>query len=174
MTQQRPFVIGDIDGFTPEIARLVGMMSYVRETTIQAVRGLTVAQLDHRHDETSNTIGALLAHIAAVETAYQIDTFEKRELNAAELETWGAALDLGDAARREIRGRELQVYLDTLAAVRVKTLAGFAKRNDAWLAEESPFWRDEPATTHFKWFHVFEDELNHRGQIRFLVKRLPR
>ncbi|WQI98124.1 integrase, partial [Rossellomorea vietnamensis] len=25
---------------------------------------------------------------------------------------------------------------------------------------------------HFKWFHVFEDELNHRGQIRMIKKRM--
>lgn len=26
----------------------------------------------------------------------------------------------------------------------------------------------ERANNYFKWFHVFEDELNHRGQIRWL------
>ena len=25
-------------------------------------------------------------------------------------------------------------------------------------------------TTTFKWFHVFEDEINHRGQIRLIKK----
>jgi hypothetical protein len=30
-----------------------------------------------------------------------------------------------------------------------------------------------PANNHFKWFHVFEDEINHRGQIRWLRARLP-
>ena len=28
------------------------------------------------------------------------------------------------------------------------------------------FRLDRPANNYFKWFHVFEDELNHRGQIR--------
>lgn len=167
-----PFVIGDLEGFTPGIARLVGMMTYVRQTTIDAVRGLSIAQLDHIYEEGSNSIGALLAHIAAVETAYQLSTFESRDFTDEELNVWGPALDLGEAARLTIKGRPLQVYLDTLAAARVKTLAEMAKRNDAWLEEESPFWRDQPANNHFKWFHVFEDELNHRGQIRWLVKRL--
>jgi C-terminal processing protease CtpA/Prc len=27
---------------------------------------------------------------------------------------------------------------------------------------------------YFCWFHVFEDEINHRGQIRLLAKQLPR
>ena len=168
-----PWIIGDIEGYTPEIGRLVGMMTYARQTTIDAVQGLTVAQLDHQHDEKSNSIGALLAHIGSIEAAYAASTFEGRDLNAAEKKMWGAALDLGERGREEIRGRNLQSYLDALAAVRAKTLAAFAKRNDAWLHEETPFWQGKPANNLFKWFHVFEDELNHRGQIRFLVKRLP-
>ena len=39
--------------------------------------------------------------------------------------------------------------------------------------EETPFWGGQPANNYFKWFHVFEDEINHRGQIRWLCKRLP-
>ena len=169
-----PYVIGDVEGFTPEIGRLVVMMSYVRQTTIYTVRGLSIAQLDHLHDAESNSIGALLAHVSAIETAYQASTFESRGLNPAEQKTWGAALDLGEAARQSIRGRKLEVYLDTLAAVRVKTLAGFAARKDAWLYEETPFWSGKPANNWFKWFHVFEDELNHRGQMRWLAKRVRR
>ena len=120
----------------------------------------------------ANSIGALLSHIAAVETAYQLDTFEGRDFTPKELETWSAALDLGDAAREQIRGRELRVYIDALAAIRVKTLAELAKRDDRWLYEETPFWRGRPANNYFKWFHVMEDELSHRGQIRWLAKRV--
>jgi uncharacterized damage-inducible protein DinB len=168
-----PYVIDDLEGYTPQIARLVQMMTYVRETTIDTVRGLSIAQLDHLHDEESNSIGALLSHVGAVEVAYQAATFEDRGLTDAELSIWGAALDLGPRARREIRGRDLKHYLDALAAVRAKTLAAFAERNDDWLYEERPFWNRLPANNYFKWFHVFEDELNHRGQMRWLVKRLP-
>ena len=42
---------------------------------------------------------------------------------------------------------------------------------DAWLDAQTPFWGGKPANNYFKWFHVFEDELNHRGQIRWLRKR---
>ena len=173
MTSRSPYVIGDLPGFTPGIARLVGMMTYARQTTLDAVRGLTMAQLDHQLDGKSNSIGALLSHIGAVEVAYAASTFHGRDVDSREKKLWGAALDLGERARREIRGRDLQHYLDALAAVRAKTLAEFAKRDDRWLDEETPFWQGKPANNHFKWFHVFEDELNHRGQIRFLVKRLP-
>lgn len=169
-----PFVIGDLPGFTPEISRLVVMMNYARYTTLMTVQGLTTSQLDHLHDPQSNTIGALLGHIAAIEVTYQADTFEGRGLTREERRQWGTFLELGEKARREIRGHPLDYYVKLLGDVRQKTLAEFAKRTDEWLYEEAPFWGGQPANNYFKWFHVFEDELNHRGQIRWLARRLPR
>ena len=55
----------------------------------------TQAQLDFLLDAVSNTIGALLLHFAAVEYAYQVTTFEKRDLNEEELSEWGPALEIG-------------------------------------------------------------------------------
>lgn len=171
MSPRGPFVIGDLPGFTPEIARLVSMMRYVRETTEAAVAGLTVVQLDYLHDARSNSIGALLAHLAAVEAWYQANTFLGRDLDAEEMREWGAALDLGDDARTAIRGRPLDHYLERMRRVRERTLEELGRRDDGWLQETAPFWEGQPANNHFKWFHVFEDELNHRGQIRWLRAR---
>lgn len=55
------------------------------------------------------------------------------------------------------------------------TLLHFAQQDDAWLETPAPFdlVGGRPANNHFKWFHVAEDELNHRGQIRWLRRRLP-
>ena len=170
----RSFVIGDVRGLSPQIARLVSMMRYVRETTLDAVEGLSVEQLDDLHDAESNSIGGLLAHVAAVEEWYQSATLFGRELQPEDMGEWGAALDLGERARREIRGRPLDDYLARLADVRARTLAELAARDDAWLEETAPFWGGRPANNHFKWFHVFEDELNHRGQIRWLRARAVR
>ncbi len=147
------------------------MMNYARHTTFSDVEGLGSAELDYLHDGRSNTIGALLLHIAAVETWYQAATFLGRDLDAGEMREWGAALDLGEPARREIRGHGLDYYRSRLERVREKTLAELAKRDDRWLGEQTPFWEGRPANNYFKWFHVFEDELNHRGQIRWLRKR---
>lgn len=166
---QSPYLIRELPGFAPEISRLVVMMNYVRYTTFAAVQDLTTGQLDYLHDPQSNTIGALLGHIAGVEVAYQVDTFEGRGLTVTERQQWGTLLELGEKARREIRGYPLDYYLRLLDGVRQKTLSEFAKRTDDWLFEQTHFWGG-----HFKWFHVFEDEINHRGQIRWLVKRLPR
>lgn len=173
MSADSPFLIDDSPGYAPQIGRLVVMLSYARRTTLEAVHDLTVAQLDHLHDERSNSIGALLAHVAAVEFAYQLGTFEERGFTPYERRRWDAALQLGPQARAEIRGQPLSHFLGILSEVRAHTLAELSRRTDEWLYEQSPFWQGLPANNYFKWFHVLEDEINHRGQIRWLRQRLP-
>jgi len=94
MDKKNLYLIGDISGFTPQIARLVSMMNYIRHTTLSAVEGLTVIELDYLNDPESNSIGSLLLHIAAAEVGYQAATFDKRELNDEEKHEWGTALAL--------------------------------------------------------------------------------
>lgn len=110
MTQADLFVISDIPGFTPQVARLVSMMNYVRSTTLQAVAGLGVDELDYLHDPQSNSIGALLSHIAAAEVGYQAATFDVRDLNAEERRQWGAAIDL----RRDSQKRDQRIRAGSL------------------------------------------------------------
>jgi uncharacterized damage-inducible protein DinB len=165
-----PYRILPLPGYAPTIGRLVAMLSYARQTTLQAADGLTSGQLDHLHDEQSNSIGALLAHVAAVERGYQLVTFEEREPTPAENDAWSAALKLGDKGRREIRGHDLGFYVDELRRAREATLAALATRDDEWL--EAPLRIAPALNAHWAWFHVAEDEINHRGQIRWLRARL--
>ena len=168
------FLIGDIPGFTPQIGRLVSMMNYARYTTLSAVAGLGVDELDYLHDPRSNSIGALLSHIAASEVGYQAATFYSRDLNGEERHELGVAVDLGERARREIRGHGLDYYLGRLEQVRAKTLAELGRREDQWLEEQTSFGSGQRVNNYFKWFHVLEHELNHGGQIRWLGRRAMR
>ena len=169
--QPSPLRIEPIAGYSPTIGRLVCMLTYARSTTLAAVEGLTRAELDHLHDEDSNSIGALLTHIAVVEMSYQVLTFEERALSEHENESWLAALKLGAKARDALRGFELEHYLARLASTRQVTLSGLAARDDAWLERSvSPAPK---INAHWAWFHQAEDEINHRGQIRWLRARLP-
>lgn len=166
-----PLRIEPIAGYTPAIGRLVGMLSYARSTTLGAVDGLSVAELDHLHDDQSNSIGALLAHLAAVERSYQVLTLEDRMLSAQENDALSTALKLGEEGRRKLRGKPLEHYLEQLTTVRRDTLEALASRDDEWLdksVELAP-----KINAHWAWFHVAEDEINHRGQIRWLRARLP-
>jgi uncharacterized damage-inducible protein DinB len=149
----------------------VGILAYARQTTLTAVEGLTMAELDHLHDDSSNSIGALLAHIAAVERGYQHIVFDERPPTAEETAALEPALTLGTEARRRLRGKSLEHYVHELSEARRVTLAGLAARDDEWFEQSL---RAAPAmNAHWAWFHVAEDEINHRGQIRWLRTRLP-
>lgn len=115
--------------------------------------------------------GALLAHIAAVERSYQVMTFEERDLSPQENAQWSAALNLGTEGQRMLRGYSLDHYVEDLTSVRQTTLEGLAARDDEWLERSV---RPIPKmNVHWAWFHVAEDEISHRGQIRWLRTRLP-
>ncbi len=171
MNETDLYRVAPIAGFTPQIGRLLSMMNYARWTTMAEVKGLGVEQLDYLHDSSSNSIGALLLHIAAIEVSYQAATFGAVSVSQSEMSQWEAALELGERARREVKGNGVEHYLSILEEVRSKTLAEFAKRDDVWLDEVTLFWGGRTTNNYFKWFHVFEDEINHRGQIRWLRKR---
>jgi uncharacterized damage-inducible protein DinB len=164
--------IETLPGYAPTIGRLVGVLLYARRTTLAAVDGLSMAELDHLQDASSNSIGALLAHIAVVERGYHILTFEERRPTASENAAWEPALTLGADARRLLRGKPLEHYVQELSEARRLTLEGLAIRDDVWL--EQTLSAAPAMNAHFAWFHAAEDEISHRGQIRWLRKRLGR
>src|SRR5688572_14278822 len=167
------YVIGPMDGYSPQIGTLVSMLNYNRQTIINTVKDLTVEQLDYLHDKDANTIGALIMHLGATDKYYQVNTFEGRQdLNEVEKKAWGAAMNLGDEGRQNIKGQEVKYYLDRIAEVRQKTLEEFKKKDDKWLLAVDPEWsKQEPLNTYWKWFHVCEHESNHRGQMTWLKSR---
>ena len=172
MTDQNPFLLGEPLSPDPQINGLLAMLRYARRTTLATVQPLTVAQLDHLQGVNANSIGALLLHMAAVEAWYQANTFDEREWNTSEKARWQAAFDLGPFAQQSIRNRPLSFYQDTFAEVRARTEGELISRDEGWLSVAAPFC-GITVNRYWKWFHVCEDEINHRGQIRWLVKRSP-
>lgn len=170
------FMIGPIEGYTPQIGTLVSMLNYNRSTIVNAVKSLSQTQLDYLHDSSANTIGSLILHLAAVEKYYQVNTFEGREdFNEEENKMWSAALNLGDEGREVIKGHDIKYYLDILQEVRLNTLEQLKDKNDEWLLAIDPIVSgQEEMNTYWKWFHVCEHESNHRGQIAWIKGRLPK
>ena len=169
-------IIGPKQGYSPQIGTLVSMMTWMRSVVLMSVKGMTQKDLDHLIDDKANTIGSLLLHLAATDRIYQINTFEGnplKDLPESYKEKWGAAMELGDAARKTIKDHDLTYYLNLLAEVREQTLAEFRKRDDNWLMTVDKAWGWGPTNNYCKWFHVCEHESNHNGQIKFLAKRLP-
>jgi len=96
---------------------------------ISATKNLTIADLDHLIDPNANTIGALMLHLAATETYYQLNTFEGKKWDTwpdSVKQQWDAAMNLEDAGRKTIKGHDRGYYLNILRGTRAKTLAEFS------------------------------------------------
>jgi uncharacterized damage-inducible protein DinB len=169
-------IIGPKKGYSPQIGTLVSMMAWMRSTMLNSVKDMSQKDLDFLLDDKANTIGALLFHLAATDRIYQINTFEGnalKELPADYKEKFSIAMELGDPARKAIKGHSLDFYLTLLSETREHTLAEFRKRDDTWLMTVDKDWGWGPTNNYCKWFHVCEHESNHNGQIKFLKSRLP-
>ena len=77
------YFLGERQGYAPHIGALVGMLQYARLTTLQAVEGLGMAELDAIPPGFSNSVGMLLAHITATDRMYQAASFEDRDAYGA-------------------------------------------------------------------------------------------
>jgi uncharacterized damage-inducible protein DinB len=171
-------MLGPRPGYAPQVGTFVSLLTWMREANgvISATKGLTQADLDYLVDPRANTIGALMLHLAATETYYQLNTFDGKKWDSwpdSVKQQWDAAMNLGDAGRKSIKGHDRDYYLKILQETRAKTLAEFSKRDDAWLLAADKDWPWGPTNNLCKWFHVCEHEAHHTGQIAFLRKRLP-
>ena len=176
-----PLVDGNIhqfgkrEGYTEQISILVSMMDWMRATVLRSVDGISQKELDFLLDKDSNSIGAMLMHLAATERFYQIHTFDGRkwgDFDKKDTDRWNVGSRLGDKARNEIKGKPISYYTDQLEEVREFSLSALKQRNDNWLMEATNFFGDQPTNNYCKWFHVVEHESNHNGQIKYIKSRV--
>ena len=163
--------IRSVDGYTKNIGELVSMLERTRVVTLQEINDLSVEQLDLIMPSGGNSIGALLKHIAAIEKAHQLISFQKRDFTKEELEIWEDALYLGEAGK-SIRGYDIPYYVQLLQKVREETLKCLSEQDDEWLMSERKWPNGVAYNQHYLWFHVLEDEISHRGQIKMLKNKL--
>ncbi len=149
------------------------MLDWISDSVIRVTKNLSVEQLDYLHDDDSNTIGSLMMHVAATEVIYQDLTFENLgKFSKKNNDKWGIAMDLGEDARKKIKGNDVAFYVTAMNEARSKTKSEMKTRNDDWLLSgETKEWN---WNNYCKWFHVVEHFANHRGQITWYVKRLKK
>ncbi|GGF13527.1 hypothetical protein GCM10010954_10320 [Halobacillus andaensis] len=165
------YQIEPVEGYSPKVGELVSMLEHTKEVTLEEVAYLTVEELDALPYEQGNSIAALLYHIAAIEFVHQVISFENRDLTEREKSKWGIALELGEMARRSIKYKDIHYYTALLNEVRADTLKQLKVKDDKWLCELKHWPNGIPHNNYYLWYHVMEDEINHRGQIR-MMKRL--
>jgi uncharacterized damage-inducible protein DinB len=168
-------VFGPRAGYSPQISILVSQLDWMRRCVLMRLHNLTREDLDYLPSPDGNTIGALLLHLAASETYYQIHTFDGlpwADTSQEIKKRWGPAMKLGDLGRRLVKDHDLQFYLGALEEVRERTLAEFKKRDDTWLMTVDENWFWGPTNNLCKWFHICEHESHHLGQIDLHLKFL--
>ncbi|MEY8347010.1 DinB family protein [Bacillus cereus] len=161
--------IRSVEDYTPNIGQLVSMLEHTRAVTLQEIKDLTIEHLDFILVDGGNSIGALLKHIAAIEKVHQLISFQNRDFTKEELEEWNDALFLGEAGRR-IYGQEVQYYVQLLNKVRGESLQYLKEKDDDWFMTEGRWENGVVYNQYYLWFHVLEDEISHRGQIRTIKK----
>lgn len=162
--------IGPIEGYSPQVGTLVSMLNNLKERVEYTVGGLSQSELDFVIDEKANSVGALLAHLTATEKLYQIITFEEREPNEEEMKILNDAMELGDLGRKNLKGKDVQKYLEEYTAARTRTMELLKEKDDEWLANIP---EGSSVSNFFSWFHVMEHQSSHLGQILLLKKRIP-
>jgi uncharacterized damage-inducible protein DinB len=156
-------------GYSDQIGIMVDMLEESKDQIAEDVRGLSQQETDYLIDNQANSIGALIMHLVATESYYQVETLEGRQWTEEEVALWEMASGLGEASRSQFIGKPIQYYLDLWDQVREKTLAGLKTKDDAWFAANI----EEGTNNHWVWFHVLDHQANHRGQIALIKKRLP-
>jgi hypothetical protein len=76
------------EGYGRRVADVVNMLEHTRAVTLSEIKELNRSRLDFLLDGESNSIGALLMHIAAIEFVHAIITFQQRDLNGEEKAKW--------------------------------------------------------------------------------------
>lgn len=157
-------------GYSPQIGIMVDMLEDLKDRITKITYDLNQAETDFLFDEKANSIGALIMHLVATESYYQVETLEKRTWTAKEAEFWGIAAGLEEKHKERLKGKPVKYYLDLWDQVRKKTLEGLKTKDDAWFAANI----EDGINNHWAWFHVMEHTANHMGQIALVKNRLPK
>jgi uncharacterized damage-inducible protein DinB len=165
--------VAPLTGFSPRIGRYLAMMDDVSARVLSYVDGLSAEQLSWFPDESCESIGTLLLHIAAVERSWIGEDICRRPMGEEWLPAFAIRFELP-----QISGKELPYFVNILKKTRDETKTDLAKLTDDDLSREiAPLEPGEKANAEkrftIEWilYHVLEHEAHHKGQIA-LMRRL--
>ena len=154
---------------SPQVATWFAIMEDSRKYLLEIIEGLDEEALDFTpNEETIETIGTLLLHIAAVEWSWIFEDIDGIEMD---LERFKYGFPLRpEVDIPQIKGKSKQFYLDELRNVREEVFNRLCQVKDEEL--ERMVGSDKQKYT-IEWilFHIAEHEMMHIGQI-LLLRRL--
>ena len=165
--ERSPFIVTAREGDRPRLEVLISQLASARHYLLNAARDLSAGQLDAQTAGCPNTIGSLLAHVAAAETMFQNITGQGRQFSEEEE-------DLKQAFRFErnpLAGQEIAAYGDLLWTAHEASAGLLRTKEDSWLDTANTF-AGRPSNFHYYWTHLLMDECRHTGQIILIRKHL--
>jgi uncharacterized damage-inducible protein DinB len=151
-------------GAAPVVGRWLWMLADARQRTLRSLRDLPDEAVDWEAPEGGNSIGTLLAHLAAIEMDWLFSEVQEAALPPAILALLPPDVRDPDGRLVAVHGMPLAVHLDRLAqtrAVLVKALQGMTTAELRRLRhlpemEVTPEW-----VLH----HLLQHEAEHRGEL---------
>jgi uncharacterized damage-inducible protein DinB len=161
-----------VPGFEPEIGRVMWILEETRQRTKAGLVGLADDQLDCTPVSTanskSNSIGALLYHIAAIEADWLCAEILETEVYPSELMDLFPEDVRDDGGHLAVaHGGSLDAHLLRLDAVRERVLAAFSRMSLKEFRRERNL-PDYTVTPEWVLHHLMQHEAEHRGEIGML------
>jgi uncharacterized damage-inducible protein DinB len=155
-----------LEGYEPEIGRLLWMLEDSRRHTKRLIAKLGDADLDWAPTPQENSIGALLYHIAGVEAGWLYEeVLQQPSFTPEMIALFPEDYDNGHLAHA--RGTTLETHLQRLDAVRADLLAAFRGMSVAEFRRERDL-PDYAVTPEWVLYHLLQHEDEHRAEIAML------
>jgi uncharacterized damage-inducible protein DinB len=164
--------VDGVPGYEPEIGRMVWMLEDTRQLTKAGLVGLADDQLDwtpaSAANSESNSIGALLYHIAAIEADWlYVEVLEAKVFPPELTNLFPDDIRDDEGHLAVAHGGGLEAHLLRLDAVRDRLLAAFRGMSLTEFRRE----RNLPhytVTPEWVLHHLIQHEVEHRGEIGML------
>jgi uncharacterized damage-inducible protein DinB len=157
----------------------VAQLNEVRSDLKHEVAGLSIEQLDWHPNDTVESIGTLLLHIASVEWSWLHEDMLGR-LSEEYPGEWAQAMPIRVGVA-QVSGRPVEWYIQHLDSIRERTLEILKDLTDADLsrlvgeAEPPPGQEKRSRLFTIDWiiWHIIEHEATHVGQAELLRRLGP-
>src|SRR6266403_255511 len=106
-SQESDTIVGPRKGYSPEIGTALFDDGIHTFQVLMSTKGLAQPDLDFLLDDNANRIGALLLHLVAIETFFQLNTFDGVKWDAwpdSVKQEWDVPDGLGEPARKNHQG----------------------------------------------------------------------
>ncbi len=145
-----------------------------RKLTLDITKKLSIEQLDFNFDEISNSIGTLLFHIATLEYRFIVNNIFVRQMTLEEFNKYEMGFP-HKMSGRLINRNDFKYYQELLNYTEDLVLQGLSELDDGWLFKSSGFQTSSSQFNNNYSFlrHIIDDEINHQGQIKLIIRRLP-